>query len=91
MLIMENRTTDGFSDEIVNFGGIVQIQVSGTFDGATATMQISQDGLPFLTLDETPAIFTAPDVVVFTLLKGLKYRLSVTNSGGSTDLSASAI
>lgn len=91
MLIMENRTTDGFSEEIVNFGGSVQIQVSGTFDGASVTMQVSQDGLPFINLDELPATYTAPDVVIFSLLQGAKYRLSVTNSGGSTDLSASSI
>jgi len=91
MLIMENRTTDGFSDEITNFGGSVQIQVAGTFDGASVTMQISQDGLAFVNLDELPATYTAPDVVIFTLLQGAVYRLSVINSGASTDVSASSI
>lgn len=91
MLIMESRTSNGNSDEVAHFGGIVQIQVSGTFDGATATMQVSQDGLSFVSLTETNAIYTANDVVAFTMLKGAKYRLIVAGAGASTSLSASSL
>jgi len=91
MIIMENRTTDGFSNETINFGGSVQIQVDGVFAGAAVTMQVSQDGLAFINLDESPATYLKPDVVIFSLLQGAKYRLSVINSGASTNLSASSI
>ena len=91
MFIMENKTTNNPSDEIIQFDGTIQVQVSGTFDGATVTMQISQDGLPFFSLTETEAILMAPDVVLFTILKGARYRLDVTGGGASLNISASVL
>lgn len=91
MLILENRTTAGDSDEIPHFGGTIQIQYAGVFDGATTVLQISQDGLPFISLTEETAIITAPDVVLYTVLKGAKYRLNVSGGGASQDISASVL
>ncbi len=91
MLIMENQTADGPGELIQHFGGHVQIQVDGTFDGATVTLQVSQDNLPFNSLDEALANFTTGDVVIFKMIKGARYRLDMAGAGGSTSVSASAI
>lgn len=91
MIFMANRTTDGFSDEVRHFGGRAQIAVTGTFDGATATLEVKQDGQAFIPLDETLAMFTFVDVVNFDMNPGTTYQLNVTDVGASTDLTASAI
>ncbi len=88
---MQNRTTNGFSDEVRHFGGRAQIAVTGTFDGATATLEVAQDGQGFVALDETLAMFTAVDVVNFDMNAGATYRLNVAGVGASTDITASTI
>ena len=78
------------SEDIVHFGGTVQLMLSGVFDGGTVEVQINQDNLGFVTLvQDTP--FTQPDVNDLLFTKGTVYRLAVVGAGGSAAISASIL
>ena len=92
-VFMRDQTINGESEDIPHRGGLVQIAVYGVFDGAIATLEVSHGESGFLTLDEPSAIFneTKSNVSIFQMVSGATYRLIITNAGGSTNLSASAL
>ena len=82
-----NGTANGSSIEIVGDGGFYNIFVTGTFGGASVTLQKyvhTSDSF-----DDTGAVFTSPDVFQGLVIKPSDiYRLTITNKSGSTAIIA---
>lgn len=82
VVLFSERTTDGTSEafEVVEPRGA--IAVSGTFDGATVTIESSIDGTTFIETEQA----TTDSMIVFEFIKGGKFRAVVSSAGASTSL-----
>lgn len=90
----KNGNTDGTSDgpsvHITGDGGIKNIYVSGSFDGATVTLQRFSSTLN--NFGDTGAFWDQPDEFQGLIVKpGEKYRLLIASSGGSTNIIAEVV
>ncbi len=65
------------------------VQAAGVFDGATLTLEVSQDGLPFYSL--TDFTVTTPSIMKGLIPFGSRYRFVLANSTGSTSVSVSLL
>lgn len=80
-----NNQANGNSDSFNWGGGDGVAYVQGTWNGATAKIQISPDGSTWHDLG-TDATFTADGVVGFSLAVGTYMRLNVASGGGSESI-----
>lgn len=87
-LLCENKTTDGTTDEYSHDGGILQLAVTGTFDGATVELHANQDGVGYLNLVGLEQ--TVADVNRI-FLKKCQFQCEITGAGASTSLTISVI
>lgn len=100
--LFSNRTTDGSSSEVslaqeAWTGGSINereaihipVQVSGTFDGCTVTIEGSIDGTTFSALKDANGnsiAFTAAGLVVMVLAGVTQLRATVSSAGASTSV-----
>lgn len=87
--LLTNQTTDGNGSAITWPGGRGTLIITGTFDGATLSIQArAQDGSDsdFATIKD--GSFTAAEPVNVDLGEGTKIRANVSSAGGSTNLTA---
>ena len=87
--LLSTVTANGNGDPVViEHGGLWKLVVSGTFDTATAVLNIlGPDGTEYVLL--TGASFTAAGVLDVELPAGATVRATVSSVGGSTSLHAS--
>lgn len=90
MLITANLTqANTESETFLHNGGVVQVEASGVFNGATVKMETSQDELTFVVLSNFT--MTGNDVLRVNMQPGTKYKFSIISAGGSTDIAVSII
>jgi len=77
------------SDVFHHIVGDVVIQAHGTFDSATLSLEYSQNGLPFITLDDFS--ITKNDAIFITLADSSNYKIKLNNSIGSTEVQVSIL
>lgn len=87
LFTLNNTITE--TDILHNIVGDVVIQAHGTFDSATLSLEYSQDGLPFITLDDFS--ITKNDAVFITLADSSNYKIKLNNSIGSTEVQVSIL
>ena len=80
MIIAENLTT-GSSTPVKIRGGVYNVQVTGTFDGTTATVEYG-DGTNWFS--EADSQFTSAGAINMTLPGSGYYFMRVTLSGGTS-------
>jgi hypothetical protein len=86
--LLDNQTGNGSGTEItIEDGGTKILRLFGTFDGATAQLEFDIADSGVWTPDSSGA-FTAADAYVFNTKAGLQVRMTVSGSGGSTNISA---
>ena len=80
------RTTDGNSASIALFPGFrdYTLLVTGTFDGATVTIQGSHDNTTFAALGSSTTVTTVGQVNFQTAVPFI--RANISNDGASTNL-----
>jgi len=83
MLIQLNNTITE-STAIKHLGGELQIAATGTFDGATLKMKISQDDLDYIELDDFS--MTKDDVLYMSMKPNTDYIIFLDTVGASTNL-----
>jgi hypothetical protein len=92
MKLLENQTTDtdGSQAVVEGRGANFLVQVEGTFDGATVTLEGSLEGMGFQQLKDVTGSLVAiivDDTVVITYCKaGFRIRAAVIGAGGSTNI-----
>jgi hypothetical protein len=83
--IFQNKTSNGDSDIFTGDGRPVTIFPFGVYGGATFTFSIAPDGTNFRALAE--ATFSADaEPVKINVPAGTKYKGTITNAGGTTNL-----
>lgn len=87
LFTLNNTITE--SDMIHHIVGDIVIQANGTFDSATLSLEYSQDGLPFVTLDDFS--ITKNDAVIITLADSSNYKIKLNNSISSTEVQVSIL
>ncbi len=89
-LLLENATTDGNGTVVDwpgNRGG--ELQIDGTWDGATVTIKGSLDGgTTYTAPPESIGEFTESTFETLNLHAVCKVRATVSSAGASTDLTA---
>jgi hypothetical protein len=71
-------------------GGFIQIQASGSFDGATLSLLVTHNAeQPFLALNDYEK--TDQNVVRFDLKSGAIFKFEINGSGGSEDITVSIL
>lgn len=82
-----NGTSNGYSREITGSNQTVDINVYGTFDGASVTLQMY--GNTDSQWHDTSAVWTESDKFQgLTIKAGERYRLNITSAGSLTNISA---
>ena len=82
-LLFSDRTTDGTSDSMTLTESRGAVSVTGTFDGATAAIQMSiDDGTTWVETDSV----TSASMNVFQFIKRGKIRAVISSAGASTSL-----
>jgi len=96
--LLTNQTTNGSGTGYPSPGGQAMLIVSGTFDGATVTPEITHDstdeGWVAINDDSGTAVaITAAtnDGYIRWLPSEYSLRLTVSSAGGSTDISAKVV
>lgn len=86
--LFENQSSDGFSSIYEESqGGIRWLKLGGNFDGATVDLQLDFGDNNFVNVSNYQ--FTSEDAVEIKSLKpGIRLRLKVSSSGGSTSITA---
>ena len=82
IVLFEDRETDGTSESYKIIEPRGAISVSGTFDGATVTIESSIDGTIFVATEQA----TAASMLAFEFVKGGELRAVITSAGASTSL-----
>lgn len=77
------------SAQTVHTGGELQILATGTFDGATLSLFVMQEGLTATALTEYELM--APTVRSMSFKQNTTYYFQVANATGSTDIQISII
>lgn len=89
--LLANQTTNGSgSTATIEDGGFKLMRIYGTFDGATATLEVDFNGSGTWVAD-TGGVFTVADNYYINTKTGMQIRLTVSSAGGSTDLNAEFI
>ena len=89
--LLSNQTTNGSGSTVtIEDGGFKLMRIYGTFDGATATLEVDFNGSGTWVADSGGA-FTVADNFHLTTKTGMQIRLTVSNAGASTDLDAEFI
>lgn len=84
-IFLGNFTVDGVSSAIDHSGGIGNFTVEGTFDGATAKLQMSRDnGVTYI--DVPDGAFTSSSSTNYIEPYPVKFRVDVSGGGGSLDI-----
>jgi hypothetical protein len=88
--LLTNQTTNGNGPEVAwngNHGG--EIQIAGTWDGATVTIKGSLDGgTTYTEPPESLGQFTSDTIEAFNFHAPGKIRATLSNAGATTDISA---
>jgi hypothetical protein len=89
-ILLSNQTENGDGPEVPwNGNQPGEIQIYGTFDGATVTVKLSLDGgVTFTAPPQGIGEFTAETVEPLNLNAPGIIRATVSNAGASTDLTA---
>jgi len=87
-LLCTAKTTDGSTDPLAWDGGVIQLAIDGTFDGATVALHVDQDGLGYQNLVGLEQ--TVPDVNRI-FVKKCNFKCVISGAGASTSLTISAI
>ena len=79
-----NETTTE-TDTLISTGGLVSIMSTGTFDNSDLTIEYSQNGLDFITLDDFSIV---KDDVKTTenLIRGSSFKVKVNSPTTSTSI-----
>lgn len=89
--LLSNQTTNGSGSTVnIEDGGFRLLRIYGTFDGATATLEVDFNGSGTWVADSGGA-FTVADQFYVNTKVGLQVRLTVSSAGASTDLNAEMI
>lgn len=97
MLLLDAQTTntDGSQTTLPCTGGTLLVQIAGTFDGATVTLEGEIEGLGYVALsDDAGTVFSASAntiIVVTTCKAGLNVRAALTGAGASTSVSVAVL
>jgi hypothetical protein len=75
------------SDNVLHRGGTVQVQVTGTFGGATLNLNVSQDALAEQALSDFA--LTEANTLLIDMLANSVYNFEVVDASGTTDLQVS--
>jgi hypothetical protein len=74
---------------MLHSGGVMQVQLSGTFGGATVNLSVSQDELtPFALTDFAQ---TSDNVLLVDMMQNSKYFFSLLNASGTTNIQVSIL
>ena len=89
--LLSSQTANGSGAEVnINDGGFRLLRIYGTFDSATATIEIDFNGSGTWVADSGGA-FTVADQYYLNTKAGMQIRLTVSSAGGSTSLNAEMI
>jgi len=89
--LLTNQTANGSGTEVtIEDGGFKLMRIYGTFDGATATLEVDFNGSGTWVADSGGA-WTIADNYYINSKTGMQIRLTVSGVGASTDLSAEFI
>tara|TARA_R110000764_G_scaffold67861_1_gene140939 strand:- start:1552 stop:1830 length:279 start_codon:yes stop_codon:yes gene_type:complete len=89
--LLSSQTANGSGAEVnINDGGFRLLRIYGTFDSATATLEINFNGSGTWVADSGGA-FTSADQHYLNTKAGMQVRLTVSSAGGSTSLNAEMI
>jgi hypothetical protein len=89
--LLSNQTSNGSGSTVnITDGGFRLLRIYGTFDSATATLEIDFNGSGTWVADSGGA-FTSSDQYYLNTKAGMQVRLTVSAAGGSTDLNAEMI
>jgi len=89
--LLSNQTANGSGSVVtIEDGGFRLLRIYGTFDGATATLEVDFNGSGTWIADSGGA-FTVADQFYVNCKVGMQVRLTVSSAGGSTDLNAEMI
>lgn len=89
--LLSNQTTNGSGSAVnIEDGGFRLLRVYGTFDGATAQLEVDFNGSGTWVADSGGA-FTVADQFYLSTKTGMSVRLTVSSAGASTDLTAEMI
>ena len=89
--LLSAQTTNGSGATVsISDGGYRLLRIYGTFDGATATLEIDFNNSGTWVADSGGA-FTAADQYYLNTKAGMQVRLTVSGAGGSTSLNAEMI
>ena len=89
--LLSSQTANGSGAEVnINDGGFRLLRIYGTFDSATATLEINFNGSGTWVADSGGA-FTSADQFYLNTKAGMQVRLTVSSAGGSTSLNAEMI
>jgi len=90
-ILLASQTANGSGTEVsIGDGGFRLLRVYGTFDGATATLEVDFNGSSTWVADSSGA-FTLADQFYLNTKAGMQVRLTVSSAGGSTSLNAEMI
>tara|TARA_R110002110_G_scaffold75946_1_gene200427 strand:- start:4 stop:282 length:279 start_codon:yes stop_codon:yes gene_type:complete len=90
-ILLSSQTANGSGAEVnINDGGFRLLRIYGTFDSATATIEIDFNGSGTWVADSGGA-FTVADQYYLNTKAGMQIRLTVSSAGGSTSLNAEMI
>ena len=86
--LLTSQTANGSGAEVnINDGGFRLLRIYGTFDSATATLEIDFNGSGTWVADSGGS-FTVADQYYLNTKAGMQVRLTVSSAGGSTSLNA---
>lgn len=90
MLVFSNRTTNGVSLPFPSNGGVHQVQVVGTFGGASKiTTRVSQDGLA--PTPQVNGVVSEPSVFLIELKPGSVLDFELTGAVAGTNITISVV
>ena len=87
-ILLASQTANGSGATVdITDGGFRLLRIYGTFDSATATLEIDFNGSGTWVADSGGA-FTVADQYYLNTKAGMQVRLTVSSAGGSTSLNA---
>jgi len=87
-IVFNAQTVDADSTVVEWDGGVIQLAIDGTFDGASVALHVDQDGMGYQNLVGLEQ--TVPDVNRI-FVKQCNFKLVLSGAGASTSITASVI